>query len=410
MTLNQATTRIATYLAIALAAACSGSGNSGGDGSAGMGSGGIANSGGNAGSAGLGTGGGAAGGAGASGSGGAAASGGGGNSGSGGGPSGQWSLVAEDPSFAWSSGQIAAHPTEPNTIAVMYYDVPYPNPPEVVIAVSKDLGKTSTRSTLLKNFTTDPGSSSATGFRFDPVDVNRIVALVSVPYGLPFEELYQLVRSTDGGKTFTSTPLCGLFSSCPPRDMQAGGGWLALENNGIWVSTDFGASFPTKHEPPCSGFSYAVHPKNNGTIAYACDDFFVCTGGNCSKTALPGGVKAQRVDWDPHNDSHLVAMGGKKVFNSTDGGKSFSEVFTLSIGVTDVLFDPRPGSNTLYLHDRAGNTIQRSTDGGVSFADVTPPTNLDPKSKLSTIAYAMAVAADGAVVALSGPGILRMAP
>ncbi len=73
-------------------------------------------------------------------------------------------------------------------------------------------------------------------------------------------------------------------------------------------------------------------------------------------------------------------------------------------------FDPRPGSTTLYLHGLAGNTILRSTDNGKTLSDVTPPSNLDPKSNLSTYAYSMDVAADGAIIALSAPGVLRMAP
>jgi hypothetical protein len=239
-----------------------------------------------------------------------------------------------------------------------------------------------------------------------------MLGLLQLPYGLPLEELNQLVRSENGGVSFDKKLLCDQFSSCPPSNLESGSGWLTIQNNETWLSTDFGDSFDEIVPPNgCSASDYSLHPTDPSVIAWVCAGIRICSGASCVTSNLPSGATPGSVAFDPANPQHLVARSPDQLWISTDGGQTFVAGATFTtVGVTNLHFDPRPNSNTLYLHDKVEHHILRSADGGMTLADVTPPMDLDPNSNITTYAYAMAVAADGAVIALSATGTIFMAP
>ena len=102
-----------------------------------------------------------------------------------------------------------------------------------------------------------------------------------------------------------------------------------------------------------------------------------------------------------------MALGGKQAAVSTDGGKTFKAASGVPSYAQKIVFDPRKGKKNVYIYTGLGSKVYRSVDGGSSYHDVTPPSSMQPTA--GTFVRDIAVAADGAVIAIAHPGIIRLA-
>jgi hypothetical protein len=389
-----------------ICASCSGSSGSGGGGGVGAGgnagSGGVSGSGGLAGSGGIGA---SAGSSGSAGSAGAA--------GTGGTLSGTWTVI-DNPNL-YDTKALAGHPSDPKRMALLTqtFGAQPGAANNVSILISEDSGNTFTTTQVMEV----PESSyfDAQGFVWNPDDDQQLAAAFNFPYGFEWKDLWRLVRSTDGGSSFstTSMPQLGLLKWVAGDP----GVLVVSDQNGLRTSSDFGATFAPA--PSASGGCGGVldYTQSDGHDLFACGANGVerCQGGVCQSATLPAGIgQVFELDRVPADPLRVVGLGGSSpaVFAllSTDGGQTFAKVQELGQGYWQLHMDPRAAGSAIAVHDRSGYGIWYSGDAGSSFSELTPPQSLPNTRGLATYAYELAVTADGGLVAYTAPGLLRWQP
>jgi hypothetical protein len=197
---------------------------------------------------------------------------------------------------------------------------------------------------------TGPGQLIASGHPKDPGS------------GLP--ENLGLIRSDDGGATWTSVSLLGeedLHALDVRGDVVAG---QPVEAAGVLVSTDGGKSFEER-TPPAAPLDVDLDPKNPRRIAITtADGLFVSKDGGGSWRQRDVLTTETHLAWSETGPLYRVDAGGV-VQASEDGGESWEQVGNAGGPPTTVTVD---AEGRLYVA-LAGARIVRSSDGGKSFEE-----------------------------------------
>lgn len=164
----------------------------------------------------------------------------------------------------------------------------------------------------------------------------------------------------------------------------------ALRGNGIFKTTDAGQTWSQLSSTNNSNFNYVndlAIDKNNGRIYAATHTglYYSSNGGSnwsLVNGGLSGNVYCMDIEISNSNPSTIFASYGhfsqSKIFRSTDGGNSFSQIHTVTDqGRAEIAIAPS-NPNIIYIsfHDLQTNEVtkfQKSTNGGASFFDVSVP-------------------------------------
>jgi hypothetical protein len=198
---------------------------------------------------------------------------------------------------------------------------------------------------------TGPGELIASGHPKDPGS------------GLP--ENLGLIRSDDGGATWTSVSLLGeedLHALDVRGDVVAG---QPVEAASVLVSTDGGKSFEER-TPPAAPLDVDLDPKSPRRIAITtADGLFVSKDGGGSWRQRDVLTTETHLAWSETGPLYRVDAGGV-VQASEDGGESWEQAGNAGGPPTTVTVD---AEGRLYVA-LAGARIVRSSDGGKSFEDL----------------------------------------
>lgn len=310
---------------------------------------------------------------------------------------------------------IVAHPKQPQTVAVARS--PDHNGAITVVTTS-DLGQTLHSATIKQVAGTSGGYSfGLRGFGYDPGDGTRLVALFYFkPDGGAAQHLF--ARSQDGGKSFAPGALKPAIAPYPPDMIRFAGGapseLAARARDVVYLSKDLGATFPTKyaHGSACPHRgNFAVSPADHGVQLLVCGpkQIMRCAQGSCSAAALPTSCdKIHVVEFAPHDAKLAVADACSRFLYSKDGGKTFKQGLYSSalIGGVTFRYDPRPGRQDVYALLQIKHRLFHSPDGGASWTEITPAVPLPPALQPPTLRD-FDIAADGAVIGLASPGLIR---
>jgi hypothetical protein len=338
----------------------------------------------------------------------------------------KWSIAGQQTSVEWDNGRLAAHPTQPKTIAVLLEVTSFT--PDIEVAVSSDLGQSIQKTTIKSYSSPKPGHyDHPLGFGFDPSDGSRLALLddMTIALGSPGPNIdYDHVvfaTSTTGGAGFSVSQLA--TNPWPMDGMKLVGGTggaksllVVRSQHVLYTSDDLGQTLTKIFDDSSKCLAhgdFAVNPLDHTLFLMVCKATLLrCQRSgksvSCAAATLPAGFEATAVEYSPHDGARVVAAGGGKVATSSDGGKTFVLSKIPSVTVRRIALDPRQGKGNVYVL-ATGNKVYRSTDWGKSFADVTPPSNMKPSSG-GTYARDIAVAADGALIAIAHPGVIRLPP
>ncbi len=333
-------------------------------------------------------------------------------------PKTNWTIAAEQKAVEWENGYLALHPTQAKTLAVKLEISSFD--PDVEVAVSQNLGKSIQTAMVKKYAKPGPGHyDSHLGFGYDPTKGSDLALLTLMPTTNPSGPDYDslvFATSTNGGVSFTVSQL--KTNPWPPDGMKLVPGpksRLAVRSQHVlYISEDLGQSLKTVFDDSklCLDHGdFAVRPGDalaDSVFIMVCKSSLLrCEKKKCSAASLPAGFKPSKVEWSPHDPNHVVAAGSKQALVSTDGGKTFKAATGMSFTAHKIVFDPRKGKKNVYIYAGSHWGLHRSTDGGKSYHDITPPKTMKPPA--GTYVRDVGVAADGAVVVIAHPGVLRLA-
>jgi hypothetical protein len=198
---------------------------------------------------------------------------------------------------------------------------------------------------------TGPGELIASGHPKDPGS------------GLP--ENLGLIRSRDGGATWTSVSLLGeedLHALDVRGDVVAG---QPVEAASVLVSTDGGKSFEER-TPPAAPLDVDLDPKNPRHMAITtAEGLFVSRDGGGSWRQRDVLTTETHLAWSETGTLYRVDAGGV-VQASEDGGESWEQAGNAGGPPTTVTVD----ADGRLFAALAGARIVRSSDGGKSFEQV----------------------------------------
>jgi len=335
-----------------------------------------------------------------------------------------WAIVAESDEVAQTMGtMLTMHPSKPKTLAVkanLLDTAAYPKlMTNLTVLVSDDLGQTM-KKVVVKSFETNlpGGEDTPYGFYFDPSNGQRLALLTFLMTAAPkpgpgpnYDSLL-FATSIDGGASFSQSNL--ITNPWPPDTFKFGSRTKSLlmvrAQHVLYASEDLGKSLKVVFEDSkqCLAHGpFAVSPVDPDVFLLVCNSTLLrCEKTACSPAKLPAGFIPYNMEFSPHDASQVVVTGSNQVAASKDGGKTFPVSVTLSqLYSTRIVFDPRPGAGAIYVLSRGANKLYRSLDGGQSYVSISPP---DLKLPLSTVVRDVDIAADGAVVAIAHPGIIRL--
>jgi photosystem II stability/assembly factor-like uncharacterized protein len=220
----------------------------------------------------------------------------------------------------------------------------------------------------------------ALGLAVDPTQNSRLFAIPAAPY-----ELY-LSRSDDGGQTWIGVDVGPRGVKTVAVDVY--GNVFISANDGVFRSTDHGSSWTQQASLPCDaiafapgrpGTMYCMAPADGGTIGRSDD------GGATWRTdnfSVPGTLYSYRADAlavDPVDDATLYAATEPLgLFRSVDrgvhwtpigGGLANPLIPDARITVTDVRVD---GARGVFVATREAGAF-RSDDGGLTWTPLGVP-------------------------------------
>jgi photosystem II stability/assembly factor-like uncharacterized protein len=181
-----------------------------------------------------------------------------------------------------------------------------------------------------------------------------------------------LAKSTDGGQTWQDVRPEGLPHldihgfAVDPRDERTL--WAALAGQGLYRSTDAGASFAlVTREVGAGVMALAVMPNGRVLAGDMQQGLFASADGGKTWTASPeAGLMGIAVN--PKEPQRIIATGAG-ILLSTDGGRNWDQVLPLAQGAGPVAWAPsKPRVGYVVGFDRI---LYRTDDGGATWRPVT---------------------------------------
>jgi photosystem II stability/assembly factor-like uncharacterized protein len=180
-----------------------------------------------------------------------------------------------------------------------------------------------------------------------------------------------LAKSTDGGQTWEDVRPDGLPHldihgfAVDPRDQRTL--WAALAGQGLYRSTDGGASFElVTREVGAGVMALAVTPDPRILAGDMQQGLFASTdGGRTWKPTLQAGLMGLAVN--PKQPERIIAT-GPGILLSTDGGRNWDQVLPVEQGAGPVAWAPsKPRVGYVVGFDKA---LYRTDDGGATWRPV----------------------------------------
>jgi photosystem II stability/assembly factor-like uncharacterized protein len=180
-----------------------------------------------------------------------------------------------------------------------------------------------------------------------------------------------LAKSTDGGRRWQDIRPDGLPHldihgfAVDPRDQTTL--WAALAGEGIYRSTDGGASFDlVTHEVGAGVMALAVTPDGRILAGDMQKGLFASgDGGKTWQPTLQAGLMGLAVN--PKEPERIIAT-GPGILLSTDGGRNWDQVLPLEQGAGPVAWAPsKPRVGYVVGFDK---TLYRTADGGATWRPV----------------------------------------
>ncbi|GEM_PF-1908165 len=235
------------------------------------------------------------------------------------------------------------------------------------------------------DLTPTPGSTQVDLTWTAPADGGSAITDYTVEYQSSNGVIYvtnaannTILKSTDGGTTWTDTTNGGAFNS--PRDLttdSANAIYVTnLSNNTILKSTDGGTTWtdatnggafnnPIGITTDSANNIYVANADNN-TILKSIDG-----GASWTDTTNAGAFNGPRgITVDSANNIYVANADNNTILKSIDGGASWTDttnggVFSTPASITT------DSANAIYVTNAGNNTILKSTDGGASWTDTT---------------------------------------
>jgi photosystem II stability/assembly factor-like uncharacterized protein len=214
----------------------------------------------------------------------------------------------------------------------------------------------------------------------DPANTGKILALA----GTPTSTVVTLYQSTDGGNTWTALASGLVGERVVPDPTNASVIYLyGLECHAVYRSTDAGLTFSSSDNGvpvlPCSNPVSLFGPTGSMIVLNTSPESYLITiAGSGAWKSLDGqnwtlstqGISAYTgcaVGVDPENPQTVFwgACNGGGTFKSTDGGNTWTPVFSDSTAIAVDPFDSRH----VLVHASSG--LFESLDGGITWTEVT---------------------------------------
>ena len=326
-------------------------------------------------------------------------------------PDPSWVLVTDTQSFV----KIAAHPTEPDTVAGIEDAMEWY--PEFYVRVSTDGAEFV--SGLVMTFT--PSGTDFIGvahsIAFDPEDGrNLVAAMAGTPPSSPIEAMVH-AWSTDTGGAFTHSST-QFTDPWPPTEMRFISGspsevvWRAEST--FHFSATLGETFDRTHTltlpAGCDSImGFDVPSDDHDTVAIWCwsGTSHVCDVTTSACTDIPVDVGIVFLTYAPSLPSKMLLMSdcdcGFAIFLSTDSGASTDRIY--SFEGYQAKFDPSDPA-TFCLHHHLTGEFECTTDDGESWHPMNPPYDLPDVSILRDFDFA----ADGGLWGATLNEIVRHPP
>lgn len=240
------------------------------------------------------------------------------------------------------------------------------------------------------------GVSSVGALVIDPSDSSTLYAVAN----------RTVVKSTDGGQSWTGTGFGLVSASTLAIDPQNTSTLYAIADSAIFKTTDGGASwYPKTTGLPASwpgGYlaRLAIVATDPSTIYATLGDtglYKSIDGGESWRGLIParGGFCDCPVAIDPvhpstvyatsfYIDSPVQGANPSHLFKSTDGGETWSAVNTGVPGyITSLIVDPASTIYASYVSQDTAGGVVKSTDGGASWSAVNPGLPSNPPAVFS---------------------------
>ncbi|MFH2005509.1 MAG: hypothetical protein ABI333_02870 [bacterium] len=311
---------------------------------------------------------------------------------------------------------IAAHPTDPSTVALLgSAEDWYP-----LLEVWLTTNGADFDPTPILSFTPVTGMlGTPMGLAFDPADGDRLVGGMSMVPPPQAGQEWIHIRSDDGGSSFT--PSTAVFTNpWPPDELRFVGGTqselIYRAGQQFHFSTSLGAAFErTADLDPlpvdCDGIAgFDVPADDHDTVAIWCDNgnSFICSlaADSCTLIPIAGQVGVIWAVFAPSNPALMFLQTncdcGWGLFRSTDGGLSTSQVYSFEGDLIRVA--PNDEQRVCALH--RWNELHCSKDGGGSWSLMTP--SLAPP--VSNLIHDFAFGANGGIWAVTLNEVIHHPP
>lgn len=142
-------------------------------------------------------------------------------------------------------------------------------------------------------------------------------------------------------------------------------------NSGVWKTTDNGANWTniTDGFQDLNVWSLEIDPNNSNKYWWGSDsgDMFTSDDGGQTwqSVSFPGAGKIERILIHPSNSNIVFASSYYGLYKTTNGGSSWTQVLSHTLGY-DIEFKPGDPSVVYY----SGTRVYQSTDGGDTFTEL----------------------------------------
>ncbi len=325
-----------------------------------------------------------------------------------------WVVKTSSMGLESSGALVAAHPTAPNTIALLREaDDMFPN-----FEVYHTTNGTVFQPTVVMTFAATMGFYAyAVGLAFDPNNGNNVVAAVE-PFPAPSMDEAVIHAWSSTGGTHYERSTSSFTNPWPPSELRFVGGtssvvvWRA--SNYFHLSSSLGQyadSVEQLSEPAGCGsiYGFDMASDNHDQVVIRCSSgpAYVCLFSTdvCTQIPLAGSPNVRYVTFAPGDPDRIYLLTGTdEIFVSSDRGVSATSVH--SFAGHEIRVSPANGQHACALSLTSGD-FHCTPDGGTTWQVLDPP-NLEPP--FMTIIRGFTFAADGAIWAVAHPGMIYHPP